>query len=289
MSKQFVPSLFIDIGETGAYFTLRETYEHISYLPGEGDSGNSIVNGVYQGTVQKEIRSFHHFNLSQDPDEAVAKAQEYAERSGLKLDASADTLRLQMRDINRANAEELERRAAARVAEQEFWRQQREAQDAARREKLLHGIVDYSHRFQDTPIEEVDPGYLAWLVSKLGEFEAGSFLRFFAETVRDRFAHLLPREPKRDLYVGEVGKRQAFEVEVLRVHSFSRPKFNAPWTTESVHIVTMITPEGACLVSKGSFFARAGDVLKIKATVKEHDEYNGQAQTVVQRLAVLGD
>ena len=47
---------------------------------------------------------------------------------------------------------------------------------------------------------------------------------------------------------------------------------------------------GACLVSKsGAFYAEEGEELKIKATVKEHAEYLGQAQTVVQRIAVLED
>jgi hypothetical protein len=57
----FVPRLFIGIGLTNAYFTLRETYLHTSYVPGEGQWGN-FVNGVYQGQVITEVRSHHHFN-----------------------------------------------------------------------------------------------------------------------------------------------------------------------------------------------------------------------------------
>ena len=58
----------------GAFYTLRETYLHRTYVPGDGPGGNAVVNGVYQGTVLEEVRSFHHFNLSTDADEAFAKA-----------------------------------------------------------------------------------------------------------------------------------------------------------------------------------------------------------------------
>jgi hypothetical protein len=43
---------------------------------------------------------------------------------------------------------------------------------------------------------------------------------------------------------------------------------------------------GACLVSKGRFYAEKGASLTIKATVKEHGEYNNEKQTIVQRVAV---
>ena len=45
--SNFIPSLFIGIGETGALFTLRETYEHVYYGRGE------VVNGVFNGTVER--------------------------------------------------------------------------------------------------------------------------------------------------------------------------------------------------------------------------------------------
>jgi hypothetical protein len=51
--------------------------------------------------------------------------------------------------------------------------------------------------------------------------------------------------------------------------------------------VTMATPERACLLAKGKFNAQVGEKLKIKATVKRHDEYKGQPQTVVNRVKVI--
>lgn len=46
--------------------------------------------------------------------------------------------------------------------------------------------------------------------------------------------------------------------------------------------------KGAWLSMK-AFSHYDGEELKIKATVKEHAEYRGQAQTVIQRIAVLED
>ena len=53
------------------------------------------------------------------------------------------------------------------------------------------------------------------------------------------------------------------------------------------HIVIMRDDSGACVVSKGAFYAEVGEKLTIKATVKEHDEYKGQAQTRVMRVKIL--
>jgi len=74
----FKPSLFIDIGADNHFYTLRETYLHTTYVR-PGEMGNAIVNGVYQGTIAEEVRSFHHFNLSQNPEDAIAKAKSFAE------------------------------------------------------------------------------------------------------------------------------------------------------------------------------------------------------------------
>jgi len=56
-----------------------------------------------------------------------------------------------------------------------------------------------------------------------------------------------------------------------------------------LYIISMVDDEtGACIISKStSFSAETGDKLTFKATVKAHDDYKGQAQTVVQRIKVL--
>jgi hypothetical protein len=86
-------------------------------------------------------------------------------------------------------------------------------------------------------------------------------------------------------HIGEVGKRQKFTATVVRVSSFERPRY-ASWGNEVVWIVSMVDAEGNTLVSKSpSFHAEKGETLTFKATIKAHDEFRGERQTVVQRVA----
>lgn len=85
-------------------------------------------------------------------------------------------------------------------------------------------------------------------------------------------------------HTGTVGKRQVFTATVVRVASFERPRFNS-FGTETVWIVSMTDAEGNTLVSKSpAFHAEKGETLTFKATVKAHDEFRGERQTVVQRV-----
>lgn len=88
-------------------------------------------------------------------------------------------------------------------------------------------------------------------------------------------------------HVGTVGKRQVFAVTVERINSFTRPRF-AGYGDETVWVVTMRDGNDAAIVSKSSTFCpEKGDRLSIKATVKAHDEYRGERQTIVQRVAIV--
>jgi hypothetical protein len=289
--KNFKPVLFIDIGELGCFYTLRETYLHTAYIPGDGPMGNAAVNGVYQGSVVQEVRSFHHFNLSTDADEAFAKAVASAAELEVPLEPkSADEIRAKMNEIMRATADQMAAREAARLAREADWTEMRAAREADDLLNIEAGVVSFGAKGRNGPrkLEDMDQGYLAWMVGMELEFEAGSKMRRLAEVIRTKFAHLLPRKPDLVKFAGTPGKRQVFQVEVLRVIKLLQPAYGAPWRNETVFIVTMITDDGACLVSKGtSFYATQGKFLAIKATVKCHDWYGDQAQTVVQRIAVL--
>lgn len=88
-------------------------------------------------------------------------------------------------------------------------------------------------------------------------------------------------------HVGVVGKRDTFKVTVERRASYTRPAFNG-FGNETVWIITMRDEAGNALVSKSSSFsAEKGEQLTIKATVKEHGDYKGEKQTVVQRVKEL--
>jgi hypothetical protein len=86
-------------------------------------------------------------------------------------------------------------------------------------------------------------------------------------------------------HIGAEGDRLDLTVTVERISDYSRPCFNASWKNETVWIVTMRDTEGNALVSKGTRFRpKLGATLRIRATVAAHDEFRGEAQTVVARV-----
>jgi hypothetical protein len=86
-------------------------------------------------------------------------------------------------------------------------------------------------------------------------------------------------------HTGTVGKRQKFTATVVRVSSYERQRFGG-YSNEVVWIISMSDEEGNTLVSKSpAFHAEKGEKLTFKATVKAHDEYQGERQTVIQRVA----
>jgi hypothetical protein len=88
-------------------------------------------------------------------------------------------------------------------------------------------------------------------------------------------------------YIGQVGKRIEIAVTVAAVFSYERPCFGAAWHMQTVWIVSMRDDAGNVIVSKSpSFSAEKGEAITIRATVKEHSEYKGVRQTIVQRVAV---
>lgn len=270
----FVPHLYIGVGETGAFFTLRETYLHEFYVG---------------RTRHTEVRSHHHFNLSQDADEAFEKARAFAERNLIALNTTREQLTEQMRDIQRANAEERERRERVAREREEAWAEERRQREEAQRALILSGKFAFGP-YELKEFEKAPRGYLTWLAKTLTDFEEGSLMRLTAEEVARRCADLLLPDPHPTLTVGEPKKRLTFEVVVTRVRWFDRESYTSYGRLERVYIVTMVDKAtGACLLSRSACFApEEGKELTIKGTVKEHSDYRNQAQTVLQRIAVLG-
>lgn len=87
-------------------------------------------------------------------------------------------------------------------------------------------------------------------------------------------------------HVGTVGKRETFNVRVQRINSYDRPAFGR-YGNETVWIVTLRdTNDNAIVVKSTAFCPEKGETLTIKATVKEHSDYKGEQQTIVQRVKV---
>lgn len=277
--KTFIPQLFVGIGETAAFFTLRETYLHTSYIPGAGPYGNSVVNGVYQGSVKHEVRSFHHFNLSQCPVEAVRKAKEASEKLALPLSAKStpEALGEHLREIHRATAAEQAARVAQIKANEAAWAADRALETEMLLKAAQHGMMPVG-KYAGQWFTDLPPGYLNWLVGKASEFEAGSLMQSIAQLVERQFSELLlPPEGKRH-FSGTVGKRYPFKATVLGVFTFEG-------YYGTTHISKMVTDSCEALVVKsGAFRPTVGQTIEFTAGVKAHDQYNGKPQTVLQRV-----
>lgn len=82
-------------------------------------------------------------------------------------------------------------------------------------------------------------------------------------------------------HVGEIGKRQDFEVAVVSEH-----KVEGDYGTTSIY--KMVDGAGNCLTwFSSSGCLEEGKSYVLKGTVKAHDEYRGTKQTVVTRCKVL--
>ena len=83
------------------------------------------------------------------------------------------------------------------------------------------------------------------------------------------------------------GERITVPVTVARVAAFERQAFRG-FGTEMVAITTMRDAAGnAIVVKSASFRAEVGETFMLRGTVKEHSEFRGEKQTVVQRATVV--
>jgi hypothetical protein len=260
----FTSYLYISIGETNALFTLRHAYAF--------------------DLVAERTLSAHIVNLSQNADDAIRKAKLYAEAQGIELRANANILREQMREIKRATQAQLEYRAAKAKEEEMRQAAQRAAYEQSLRDIIATGKYPFG-QFKDKMFDEASSAYVNWLMSSINEYDEGSVMHDLIKAVTAECSYRRFPEPDAELLIGQPKKRQDFEVIVVRSAFFVRQSWSG---TERVYVTTMVSAEGACLVSFSSSFApHVGDKMTIKATVKDHSNYNGQAQTIVQRVKIL--
>lgn len=280
----FTPHLFIGIGRTCAFYTLRETYLHEVFIRGEGPMGGAVVNGVYQGTVHREVRSFHHFNLSQDIDEAFEKAEIAARQMGLELRATRDGMREEMREIKRRDADQMH---AARVAA---------AMEANYRVDVFADrwtMDDLTQVHRNTfrfgkhagktfaEVNEFDRDYLEFMAKDDGRFlsPADELRRLALETFLE--IHPAGGIPEIDDYFGEIGTRYEMTLTVKNII----PIQSDYGTSLLLKMVDEAGHRFTSFYSGNALDPKAGDTLRVKATVKNHEEYRGTSSTIINRIA----
>lgn len=271
----FEPTLFIDIGAENHFYTLRQTYLHTYYVAGPGDFGNAVIGGVYQGKTCTEVRSMHVCNLSQNAADAIRKLYEYGGQLGLKCTRYTEADLYGMLDkIKRATEDERKQRQAQWEADKLARAAEREAEFFA---KLDARIYPFG-RYADTPFADLPDDFCRWLKATLPEFETGSHMALaataVAEACPEKCAPLF--DPSRTLAF--MGERVTLDVEVHKCRAFDG-------FYGRTYLVVMREASGACVVSRGKFYAKEGTKMRIRCTVKEYTEYRGQMQTQVQRVA----
>lgn len=91
--------------------------------------------------------------------------------------------------------------------------------------------------------------------------------------------------PRFSHHVGTIGERIEIAVTVKHVTSFTRPCFGSDWQRERVYVVTMRDAEGNTFVSKSpNFSPPLGARVVLRCTVKAHQNWKGEQQTVVFRV-----
>ena len=113
---------------------------------------------------------------------------------------------------------------------------------------------------------------------------AGSMIVAYQRAVsRERERAAKAARPKANVHVGEVGKRMTFEVTLDFVTGYDTAY---GYTT----VLKFRDAAGACIVWKASNTdlgrADVGKGFKVTGTVKKHDEYKGEKQTMVTRCKV---
>lgn len=105
-------------------------------------------------------------------------------------------------------------------------------------------------------------------------------------------------ERNRGNFIGNAGDRIEADVTFASEFYYERPCYNAPWKTEGITGYVFKTDEGNTLVWKTTgtlgewdkkdrnlwVSPEEGDRIKIKGTIKAHEEYNNVNQTILTRV-----
>lgn len=281
----YQPHLFIDIGKTYAFFTLRETYLHIVY-------GKDPVTGA--GYVKgSEVRSFHHLNLSQDPQEAFDKAESYAKQMGLTLsNKGPKELKVDLRDIKRSNAEQMHAKkvAAAWAASSHVdvysdrWMFCNLIENPLRDRKFDFG-KHAGKTFEE--INKIDREYLEFMATPDTRASQRGLDTPLKELRRQLLQTWLDNHESQAIetnneFVGNEGDK----IEACIFIKESRPIETDYGTT---CLVKAINEAGNRFTiwysgSKLDFEKLNGKWLDIKATIKGHDEFRGENSTTLTRV-----
>lgn len=106
--------------------------------------------------------------------------------------------------------------------------------------------------------------------------------------VQDVLNSKIPTEEDPSQYVGQVGERLDVIVTFKKRSTYEIPSY-AGWGTDMVGINVFRDDAGNCFIWKSTsafFNIPEGEKVRLRGTVKEHTDYKGTKQTVLQRCKV---
>lgn len=182
-----------------------------------------------------------------------------------------------------ANAQKTWRAATPRHAEIEEW--------------LMSNGRDDGHTFTDTFAGSLLAA-LYYNYGKLSEKQCAAVLKIIDTAASRRAERQVAFDAQKALsaFVGTVGERKTFKLTVDKVLEIEVERFSYPYSNvmsiflmrdEAGNRVIYKTKSSLCLnIGEHSMYVKAGDKIEIKATIKSHEEYKGEKQTIVQRAKV---
>jgi len=267
----FSPVLFVGIGATFGFYTLRETYLHERWVGGAG------------GYMDKTVRSFHHRNLANTADLAWTKANEAGKAMGIPMITEREGMEEEMRKLTRASADEMKERAYKAAVEAN---ERSEDNDFYMMLNLTkYPVSEFAGgKYAGKTFAEVnkfDRGYLEWMASREEfRFPSDELSNLALKTFLENYEAVLVAN---DEHFGELKTRYEFEATIV-----STMLIDSDYGGST--LVKMIDENGyrlATFYSGYKWEPKAGEEIRFKATVKKHGDYKGVNETMVNRVAVL--
>lgn len=174
---------------------------------------------------------------------------------------------------------------------------ERRIKENARRGRMRRWLDDPAVTDRQRLLERMEENQWHSFLNKMFQsyLEWGSLTEGQERAVRDALAKLdvrkaekaAGREAERQVdrgsskHIGEVGKRQDFALTIQRI-----PEYEGQFGLTYIHL--MKDAGGNVVVYKGGTrLGEPGEAVMVKATVKEHGERDGVAQTVISRPKAL--
>lgn len=219
-------------------------------------------------------------NLSTDSEKAEAKAREYFDRVN---DRIAPNSGMSMVFNGYADFELNSRRGRLSVRQTD------------QIEKVENGYMPFG-KYANQSIDKLDASYVLWWADKTGVDNdpvaaavvavcQGIALEKGYIATRQKINEERAEKASRSQFIGEVGKRVDLEGEVVFSKALDpiQVAYNA-WAER--YIVQITCGDDVVMYFGSNPLANRGDKVKVRATIKAHNERDGVKQTIIQRPVV---